>query len=102
MPNETTKPMRLTGRYSRETPGRFPDIPIRAVLILYARASSIQPDVFHSPAVVLTVDHQGQALDLRLPAGCSSPVIENGSGQFLLQRAVDFLHQQFALGGIAF
>jgi hypothetical protein len=35
----------------------------------------VEPPIFHPPAVVLAVDHQGHALQLRLPTGRCAQVI---------------------------
>src|SRR5215469_11710736 len=40
----------------------------------------IEPEVFEAPAVVDAVDHRGEPLDIRLPAGRRSRVINDRSG----------------------
>src|SRR4051812_23043075 len=57
----------------------------------------VQPPVFHAPAVVLAVDHQGDAFELRLPTGRGAQVIDDRPAKPLLQQEVGVLHQLLAL-----
>src|SRR6266404_7917056 len=41
---------------------------ISAAITAPSQGSLVEPDVFHAPAVVDAVDHDGQVLDLRVPA----------------------------------
>ena len=53
------------------------------------RNLAVEPHVFHAPAVVLAVDHDGQPLELRLQAGCETGVINDRARPVLLQFPVD-------------
>jgi hypothetical protein len=49
----------------------------------------VEPDVFHAPAIVLAVDHDGQVFDLRLHAGGGTGVVDDRARAVLLQPLVD-------------
>src|SRR5258705_13401468 len=39
--------------------------------------SAVEPPIFHAPAIVLAVDHDRDALELRLPAGRGTEVVDD-------------------------
>ena len=49
-----------------------------------APALTVEPDVLHAPAVVLAVDHDGQAFELLLHAGGGTGVVNDRAGAVLL------------------
>src|SRR5689334_19746906 len=57
---------------------------------------SIQPPIFHSPAVVLAVHHHRDPLELRLPAGRRAHMIYDRPPEALLQQVIGVLHQLLA------
>ena len=57
----------------------------------------VQPDVFHAPAVVLAVDHDGQVLDPGLPAGGDSRVKKHRADLCLGENSLDLPNDVFAL-----
>src|SRR6266478_495536 len=59
--------------------------------------SAVEPPIFHAPAIVLAVDHDCDALELRLPAGGSAEVVDDRSRAVLLQFLVDVPDQALAL-----
>src|SRR2546430_194474 len=63
---------------------------------------SVEPNVFVSRSIVDAVDHDGQPLHLRIPAGGRAVVIDHWAGAVLLQFFVDLPHQRLALFGIGF
>src|SRR5262249_23949917 len=52
-------------------------------------ASAVEPDVFHAPAIVLAVHHDGQPLNLGLIAGAKPRVVDDRPGTVLLQLPID-------------
>src|ERR1700752_2916953 len=60
-------------------------------------ASFTEPDVFHAPAVVDAVGHQGQVLDPGLAAGGAGRVVEHRPDTCLGEDAFDLPHGLFAL-----
>jgi hypothetical protein len=56
----------------------------------YCRRLLVEPHIFHTPAIVHAVDHNGQPLYLRLPTGCCAEVINDWPCPLLLQLMVDF------------
>src|SRR5207248_7792791 len=58
---------------------------------------SVQPHVFHAPAVVDAVDHRRQPLDLRLPAGGKNIVENDRASSVFLQFPIDLPYQPLAL-----
>src|SRR4051794_3299120 len=58
----------------------------------YCRRLLVEPYIFHTPAIVHTVDHNGQPFYLRLPTGCCAEVINDWPCPLLLQLMVDFPH----------
>ena len=65
-------------------------------------ASSVEPHIFHAPAIVLAVDHDGQPLQLGLPAGRGAEMIDDRPRPVLLQFLVDFPDQLAALLLVSF
>src|SRR5215471_18748164 len=61
---------------------------------------AVEPQIFETPAVVDAVDHDRQALDVRLPAARRLIVKDDWPGAILLQFAVDRPHQFFPLLGV--
>src|ERR1043166_7583131 len=58
---------------------------------------SIQPHVFHAPAVVYAIDHHRQPLHLGLPAGGKNIVKNDRASSVFLQFPVDLPYQPLAL-----
>src|SRR5260370_4149454 len=58
---------------------------------------TIEPDVFHAPAVVDAVAHDRQPLDIGLPAVPSRRVVDDRPGAILRQLLLDRPHQGLAL-----
>src|SRR5204863_10159063 len=58
---------------------------------------SVQPHVFHAPAVVDAIDHHRQPLDLRLPAGGKNIVKNDWASSVFLQFPIDLPYQPLAL-----
>src|SRR5260221_3957388 len=58
---------------------------------------SIEPDVFHAPAVVDAIGHQGDAFDLGPPAAGVATEIQHRAHDVLLQPPVDLPDQALAL-----
>src|SRR5438045_7120628 len=58
--------------------------------------SAVEPPIFHPPAVVLAVDHDRDALQLRLPAGRGAEVVDDRPGTVFLQLLVDLPNQALA------
>src|SRR5712671_5806046 len=65
-------------------------------------ALPVEPDVFHTPAVVDAVDHDGEALHVRLPASRAARVKDDGAGAVLRQSPFDLPYQPLALLRIGF
>ena len=64
---------------------------------------AVEPDIFHAPAVVLAVYHDGQPLDLRLHAGRGAGVVDDRARPVLLQLLVDVPDEMpalFSIGGL--
>src|SRR5437879_12741180 len=59
--------------------------------------SAVEPPIFHAPAIVLAVDHDRDALQLRLPAGCGAEVVGDWPRAVLLQFLIDVPAQALAL-----
>jgi hypothetical protein len=57
----------------------------------------VEPDVFHAPAIVLAVDHDGQPVDLRPYAGGGTSVVDDRADAVLLQLLVDVPDEMPAL-----
>src|SRR3954454_19337721 len=58
---------------------------------------SIEPPIFHAPAIVLAVDHDRHALELRLPASGGAEVVDDRPRAVFLQFLVDVPDQTLAL-----
>src|SRR5262244_1691878 len=58
---------------------------------------AVEPDVFHAPAIVLAVDHDGQTLDLRLHTSCQARVVDDRPRPVFLQSLVNLPNQAPAL-----
>src|SRR5438477_12329555 len=58
---------------------------------------AVEPPIFHAPAIVLAVDHDRYALELRLPAGRGAKVVDDRPRAILLQFLVDVPDQALAL-----
>src|SRR6516164_7147902 len=56
----------------------------------------VEPDVLHAPAVEDAVDHDGQPLDVGLPAGSLAGIKDDGPGADLGQLAFDRPQQLLA------
>src|SRR5580704_5272865 len=56
-------------------------------------ALSVEPDIFHAPAIVDAVDHDRQTPECGLPAGCGIVVEDDRPGTVELQPAIDLPHQ---------
>src|SRR5262252_4842565 len=69
----------------------------KALRFASATISLIEPEVFEAPAVVDAVDHRGESLDIRLPAGRSPRVVNDRAGTVLSQPTLDLPDQLFAL-----
>src|SRR5712692_7924301 len=63
---------------------------------------AIQPQNLEAPAVVDAVRHDGQSLELRLPAIGDAWVEQDGPGIVLHQLPFDFPHQPFAFLDVGF
>src|SRR6266404_1172846 len=79
----------------------IPSTPLRcsAARLPGSRAESgplIEPDVFHAPAVEDAVDHDGQSLDVGLPAGSLAGIKYDGAGAVIGQLAFDRPQQLLA------
>src|ERR1700738_417588 len=74
----------------------------KAVGRMPVAASPVEPHVFHAPAIVLAVDHDGQPLQLGLPAGRGAEMIDDWPRPVLLQFLVDFPDQLAALLLVSF
>ena len=57
----------------------------------------VEPDVFHTPAVVDAVDHDGQAPDLGVPAVPAAAEIKQWLGVVLDEAALDVADDVLAL-----
>src|SRR6202040_2301707 len=64
--------------------------------------SLVEPDVLHTPIIKDAVLHQGQTLDLRLPAGALSHEEDDRAHRILDQLALDLPDQLLALRRIGF
>src|SRR4051794_27413460 len=53
----------------------------------------VEPDVFHTPAVVNAVDHRGKSLNPRLPAGCGTGMMDDRSCPVAKQFLLDLPYQ---------
>src|SRR5205823_27901 len=62
---------------------------------------SVEPDVFHAPAVEDAVGRDRQPFDIGLPTGCAAPV-DDRPGAVLGQFPLDLPDQLLALLGIDF
>src|SRR2546430_4535069 len=62
----------------------------------------VQPDVFHAPAVIDAVDHDRQALHMRLPAARADRIEQHRAHRRLGQLALDLPNDLLALFGIGF
>src|SRR5258708_32677808 len=64
--------------------------------------SAVEPPIFHAPAIVLAVDHDRDALQLRLPAGCGAEVVDDWPRAVLLPFLIDVPDKALALvlGGL--
>src|SRR3954466_5778776 len=60
------------------------------------RRSAGEPPIFHPPAIVLAVDHDRDALQLRLPAGRGAEVVDDRPGPVFLQLPVDLPNEALA------
>src|SRR5882724_4883330 len=60
----------------------------------------VHPDVFVTIAVIGAVGHDGNVLDVRLPAGSGAGVEDDGAGHVFLQFLVDVPDQLLALGDV--
>src|ERR1700730_15124622 len=78
----TVPPVRRLGDFGSFTPPLVsrakPAASLRKQLV-------VEPDVFHAPAIGETVDHQGQPLHPRLPAGGATVVEDDRQGAVLLR-----------------
>src|SRR5215813_10771905 len=70
--------------------------------ICVSKELPVEPQIFVARAVVNAVDHDGQALHLRIPAGRGAVVVDHRAGAVLLQLLVDLPHEPLALFGIGF
>src|SRR5438477_11759475 len=59
--------------------------------------SAVEPPIFHAPAIVLAVDHDRDALQLRLPAGCGAEVVDDRPRAIFLQFLIDVPDQALTL-----
>src|SRR5258708_36042190 len=59
--------------------------------------SAVEPPIFHAPAIVLAVDPDRDAPQLRLPAGCGAEVVDDWPRAVLLQFLVDLPDKALAL-----
>src|SRR5204862_3487045 len=59
--------------------------------------SAVEPPIFHAPAIVLAVDHDRYALELRLPAGGGAEVVDDRSRAIFLQFLIDVPDQALTL-----
>src|SRR5258708_4342804 len=62
----------------------------------------VEPDVFHTPAVIDAIDHDGEPLHIGLPAGRAARGKDDGPGAVLRQLPFDLPYQLFALLRIGF
>src|SRR6266446_1315982 len=89
----------------RSAPRQWPPEFETSCSFLYLSFSSgrlfVEPDVFHAPAVVDAVDHQGQSLDIRLPAGRAAAVKDDRPGDIFRQLALNLPQHFFAPRGVA-
>src|SRR5215469_7881818 len=70
--------------------------------ICVSKELPVEPQFFIARAVINAVDHNGQALHLRIPAGGGAVVVDHRSGAVLLQLLVDLPHEALALFRIGF
>src|SRR5436190_15818489 len=125
-PRGTDMPAGLSGVHIRRMPPRFCAHPVCAAVIAASNAAaaamltyracmptstslcpsppalspwglSVQPHVFHAPAVVDAIDHRRQPLDLRLPAGGKNIVKNDRASSVFLQFPIDLPYQPLAL-----
>src|SRR6516162_500894 len=73
---------------------------IRAICI--SKELPVEPQIFVARAVINAVDHDRQALHLRIPAGGSAVVVDHWAGAVLLQLLVDLPNEALALFRIGF
>ena len=77
-------------------------VPLPELPMCAAARAIVEPDVFHPPAVIDAVGHQGQVLDPGLPAGGARRVEQHWAHSRLGEYALDAPYDLLALDRVGF